>query len=131
MAETDEKTKTFADFMKKKNKGSAGKTGTDDAAKALEERRKESKVPKLQGLDEDQSEDLVSALSVFSSPPTGSEQTPSGSASGASLVGLAQAIKQRQTNKEAQQLAMKKAQEEAERQERLDRILAKMDTESN
>tara|TARA_A100001391_G_scaffold187118_4_gene156762 strand:- start:3375 stop:3794 length:420 start_codon:yes stop_codon:yes gene_type:complete len=90
----------------------------DSAAEKLAKRRKEFKIkpPNLRQLEPEQSEDLADAIDVF---------TEDGSASGATLMSVAETIKGRKEEKEQAELAQKRARIEAERDARLDMLLDK------
>ena len=110
---------------KKDHEPSTTDKGT--AAKKLKERRKKFKfkLPKVEGLDPDKSDDVASAMAVFAGGTGGSTGDSSGSPSGANLMTVAQAFQDRKNEKEARELAQKKAQIQAERDAKIDALLDK------
>tara|TARA_R100000388_G_C7241386_1_gene161671 strand:+ start:539 stop:988 length:450 start_codon:yes stop_codon:yes gene_type:complete len=100
----------------------------ESASEKLKKRRKKFKMkkPNLRQLSEEQSEDLADAIGVFSgSGSGGGGEAEGGSASGATLMSVAETIKGRKEEKEQAELAQKRARIEAERDARLDMLLDK------
>lgn len=98
----------------------------DSASEKLAKRRKKFKVklPNLRQLEPEQSEDLADAIGVFAGGSGGGE-AEGGSASGPSLMSVAETIKGRKEAKEQQELAQKRARIQAERDAKLDMLIEK------
>ncbi|QDP63117.1 MAG: hypothetical protein GOVbin2277_44 [Prokaryotic dsDNA virus sp.] len=101
----------------------------DSASEKLAKRRKKFKIkpPNLRQLEPEQSEDLADAIGVFTGGSGGEGEGEAGSksASGPSLVSVAETIKGRKEAKEKQELAQKRARIQAERDAKLDMLIEK------
>lgn len=99
----------------------------DSASEKLAKRRKKFKIkpPNLRQLTPEQSEDLADAIGVFTGGSGGGGEAEGGSASGPSLVSVAETIKGRKEAKEQQELAQKRARIQAERDAKLDMLIEK------
>jgi hypothetical protein len=116
-------TKARADKLMKEGGSTPKIADTDTATEKLKERRKKFKLkdalPKVEGLDSDQSEDLASAMAVMAGGTGDASSEP------ASMVSMAKAIKDRKDAKEAKELAEEKAAIQGARDAKIDALLDK------